>query len=164
MTLRIVKSGTDFRDLSSFTLSLKRNPSSSSPRRYLINSISGQHLTTTPDTPTSEDVQALIDELLKGIGKTLDEPACFTVAEWDCRSEVVRQSFSPPFHLPLPHSFNPAGRSGEASGLTPSFFFADALGYVQARKRARLETGWRTCCCTRTLTRSKPKGSEPTSS
>lgn len=89
---RIVKSLTDFRVLGSFTLGLELNPSypASSPRKYLVRSLVGKKLDITPDSPTNPEIQELIDGLLKDIGKTLDKPACFTVSEWDCRSEIVR--------------------------------------------------------------------------
>lgn len=79
------------RDLSSFTLELASNPSSSI-RSKIITSIShGTRHQITPETPTSQPVQDLIDSLIKNVSETLEKPACLSLTEWDCRSEVVRE-------------------------------------------------------------------------
>lgn len=81
------------RDLSSFTLNCRRNPSPSpsSPRTVIIASVDlGTHHSITPETPTNDRIEKLITSLLGEVNKTLEKPACWTLTQWDCRSELVR--------------------------------------------------------------------------
>ena len=102
----IVKSGTDFRDLSEFTLELEDTPPGST-RKKVIKSITGQyhprfsfpktHLcilgrrhTTRPGSLVSKKLAKLLEKLLSGVSSTLKYPVCKTEVEIDCRSQIIR--------------------------------------------------------------------------
>jgi 5'-nucleotidase len=86
---RLIKSGTDFRDLTSAVLTLTPTPPGSI-RRRLISSLRGTHHYVLPTSPTSPDFQALVDSLLSSVSSTLSKPVCFTLTPFDARSELVR--------------------------------------------------------------------------
>ncbi|KAI0078996.1 Metallo-dependent phosphatase [Panus rudis PR-1116 ss-1] len=85
----IVKSGTDFRDLSEFTIELEDTPEGS-VRRKLIKSIRGKRHETQPDWKKSERIAKLLEKLLDSVSSTLKAPVCKTSVELDCRSALVR--------------------------------------------------------------------------
>lgn len=85
----LIKSGTDFRDLTSATLTLS-DSSSSSIRRKTISNLKGEHLYVVPSSPTSPDFDALIHQLLSSVSDTLSKPVCFALTPFDARSELVR--------------------------------------------------------------------------
>lgn len=85
----VVKSGTDFRDLSSFVLELEDTPEGS-VRKKLIKSIRGKYLQTKPECKKSERLAKLLEDLLSSVGSTLKAPIGKTEVELDCRSSVVR--------------------------------------------------------------------------
>ncbi|GFZ51509.1 hypothetical protein JCM24511_09276 [Saitozyma sp. JCM 24511] len=87
--VRLIKSGTDFRDLTSAVLTLTPTPPGSI-RRRLISSLRGTHHYVLPTSPTSPDFQALVDSLLSSVSSTLSKPVCFTLTPFDARSELVR--------------------------------------------------------------------------
>ncbi|CDZ97729.1 5' nucleotidase [Phaffia rhodozyma] len=92
----VIKSGTDFRDLSTFTLNLVPTPDETHKRRYIIQSVDlGKHHEITPETETDEGIQHLIDSLLSRVAEDLERPACYTMTEWNCRSTSVRTDESP---------------------------------------------------------------------
>ncbi|KAG2140515.1 Metallo-dependent phosphatase [Suillus bovinus] len=84
----IVKSGTDFQDLSEVTLTLKDTPAGS-VRKKLIESISIRHRTTS-GLAVDPKMQSVIDDELGDINKAMSDPICTSKVELDARSSVVR--------------------------------------------------------------------------
>lgn len=84
----LIKSGTDFRDLSSCTLTLTPHPSSI--RRRLITQIHGKHHYVLPSSASSPEYEELIDGLMDTVGKELGKPVAYTLTEFDALSENVR--------------------------------------------------------------------------
>ena len=84
----LIKSGTDFRDLSSCTLTLSSHPSSI--RRRLIASIEGEHHYVLPSSASSPEYEELSDGLMATVGKELGKPVAYTLTEFDALSENVR--------------------------------------------------------------------------
>lgn len=89
LTSRVIKSGTDFRDLSSANLELTDTPSGSI-RRKVISSLTGKHHYILPSNPPSSKMDDLLSDLLSSVEGTLQKPVCFTLTPFDARSEVVR--------------------------------------------------------------------------
>jgi 5'-nucleotidase len=89
----VVKSGTDFRDLSAFALTLADAPPGS-VRRRLIARIEGRHLETRPDGAKSEALQALLKDVLADVGKSLGAPVAKTAVPLDVRSHLIRTAES----------------------------------------------------------------------
>ncbi|KAK8843476.1 hypothetical protein IAR55_007135 [Kwoniella newhampshirensis] len=87
--VHLIKSGTDFRDLTSASLELSPTPTGS-VRRHIITSLTGQHLYVLPSAPFSEPFDKMIKSLLSTVSDALSKPVCFTLAPFDARSEVVR--------------------------------------------------------------------------
>ncbi|KAL1746984.1 Metallo-dependent phosphatase-like protein [Schizophyllum fasciatum] len=85
----VVKSGTDFRDLSELTLELVDTPEGS-VRRKVISRITGKHHETKPGSPGSESLQNVLNTVLSSITETLKAPLCKTTTVLDCRSQLVR--------------------------------------------------------------------------
>lgn len=144
----IVKSGTDFRDLSEFTLELEDTPEGS-VRRKLIKGIRGElrsqwdshgqvfayhecpgkRLCTQPGSKKSERMAKLLEKLLSSVSSSLKAPVCKTDVELDCRSVLVRTEevriLSPPLLAILyPYSYVDVFQS--ASGN----WFADVLRHA----------------------------------
>lgn len=89
LTSSLIKSGTDFRDLSEATLALSP-PNDNVVRRRVITSLTGKHHYVLPTSPTSPELDKLVANLLQSVSKTLSEPVCYTITPFDARSEVVR--------------------------------------------------------------------------
>ncbi|KAK4685256.1 hypothetical protein P7C73_g4898, partial [Tremellales sp. Uapishka_1] len=87
--VRLIKSGTDFRDLSAAMLTLTPTPPNST-RAHLISSLTGKHHYVLPSSPTSKPFESLTQSLLSTVSSTLSKPVCFTLTPFDARSEVVR--------------------------------------------------------------------------
>ncbi|SPO22951.1 related to 5`-nucleotidase precursor [Ustilago trichophora] len=85
----VVKSGTDFRDLSELKLELT-DPDNSAVRRRTIKSLSVQRYRASPDDPTSPELKSLLDDLLAKISKSTGQSVAYTLTPWDVRSEKVR--------------------------------------------------------------------------
>lgn len=85
----MIKSGTDFRDLSSAELELADTPSGSI-RRKVIRSLTGKHHYVLPSSPPSPMMDDMLKDLLSSVEGTLQKPVCFTLTPFDARSEVVR--------------------------------------------------------------------------
>ncbi|KAI8998871.1 Metallo-dependent phosphatase [Trametes punicea] len=85
----IVKSGTDFRDLSEVTLELADTPPGS-VRKKVIKAIRGKHHETKPASRKSERVAKLLENLLSSVSSALKAPVCKTEVELDLRSSVIR--------------------------------------------------------------------------
>ncbi|TXT12211.1 uncharacterized protein COLE_02621 [Cutaneotrichosporon oleaginosum] len=87
--VRLIKSGTDFRDLSEAWLELSP-PNENAVRRRVITALTGKHHYVTPASPTSPELDKLANNLLESVNKTLKQPVCYTITPFDARSEVVR--------------------------------------------------------------------------
>ncbi|WVQ81605.1 hypothetical protein IAT38_003729 [Cryptococcus sp. DSM 104549] len=87
--VRLIKSGTDFRDLTSALLHLEPTPPGS-VRRHIVSSLTGRHLYVLPSSPSSTFFEELVKSLLSSVSEALSKPVCFTLAPFDARSEVVR--------------------------------------------------------------------------
>lgn len=87
--VHLIKSGTDFRDLSTATLALSPTPRGS-VRKYLVDSLTGKHHYILPSSPSSPDIDKLVSSLLSSVSSTLQKPVCFSLTELDARSEVIR--------------------------------------------------------------------------
>ncbi|PVF93825.1 Metallo-dependent phosphatase [Serendipita vermifera] len=85
----LIKSGTDFRDLSEIKLELKDSPEGSIRKKY-ISSIQGARLSTKPDMQRSQKVSELLDKLVGDIEESLNKPVCKLDTELNCKSDVVR--------------------------------------------------------------------------
>ncbi|KGB76109.2 hypothetical protein CNBG_1947 [Cryptococcus deuterogattii R265] len=86
---KLIKSGTDFRDLTSANLTVTPAPLGSI-RRQLVASLTGKHLYVLPSSPSSPPFEGLVKSLLSSVSEALTKPACFTLTPFDARSEVVR--------------------------------------------------------------------------
>lgn len=85
----MIKSGTDFRDLSSATLELSP-PDDNAIRRRMVTGLTGIHHYIVPSSPTSPEIEDLVKSLLADVTKALSQPVCYTLTPFDARSEVVR--------------------------------------------------------------------------
>ncbi|KAL1709989.1 Metallo-dependent phosphatase-like protein [Schizophyllum commune] len=85
----VVKSGTDFRDLSEVVLELSDTPEGS-VRRKVISKITGKHHETKPGSPGSQGLKEVLKTVLSSITDTLKAPLCKTTTVLDCRSQLVR--------------------------------------------------------------------------
>jgi len=85
----LVKSGTDFRDLSELTLELSDTPPGSI-RKKLIKSVRGKRHVTTPSWPTCPKFDSMLHLVLGEVQSSLAKPICRTLTKWDVRSEHVR--------------------------------------------------------------------------
>ncbi|KIJ60609.1 hypothetical protein HYDPIDRAFT_138801 [Hydnomerulius pinastri MD-312] len=85
----VVKSGTDFRDLSEFTLVLEDTPPNSI-RKKVIKAIHGKRHTIRPEMASSEKLQKILRSLLSSVSDSLKAPACITEVELDLRSQFLR--------------------------------------------------------------------------
>lgn len=88
---RLIKSGTDFRDLTSAVLTLSP-PSDSAVRRRTITTLKGKHHYILPSDPASSSFDNMLKHLLSSVSATLSKPVCFTLMPFDARSEKVRTS------------------------------------------------------------------------
>ncbi|KZT61237.1 Metallo-dependent phosphatase [Calocera cornea HHB12733] len=89
----LVKSGTDFRDLSDLTLELADAPPGSI-RKKLIKSVSGRKHVTAPDWPDCPKFDTMLKSVLGEVQSSLSKPICRTLTKWDVRSEHVRTTES----------------------------------------------------------------------
>ncbi|WWD20985.1 hypothetical protein CI109_105465 [Kwoniella shandongensis] len=87
--VHLIKSGTDFRDLTSAQLELTPTPPGSI-RRHIISSLTGKHHYVVPSSPFSEPFDKMVKSLLSTVSDALSKPVCFTLSPFDARSEIVR--------------------------------------------------------------------------
>ncbi|WWC97747.1 hypothetical protein V866_004633 [Kwoniella sp. B9012] len=87
--VRLIKSGTDFRDLTSASLELTPTKPGSI-RKHLITSLKGKHLYVLPSSPSSESFDTMVNSLLASVSEAIQKPVCFTLSPFDARSEIVR--------------------------------------------------------------------------
>ncbi|KZP23681.1 Metallo-dependent phosphatase [Athelia psychrophila] len=85
----LVKSGTDFRDLSELTLELQDTPAGS-VRRKVIKQIVGKRHSTKPGSEGSPELAELLENLLSGVSSAMKAPVCKTEFELDLRSQFIR--------------------------------------------------------------------------
>ncbi|CAE6415542.1 unnamed protein product [Rhizoctonia solani] len=85
----LVKSGTDFRDLSELTLELEDTPQGS-VRRKVVKSIRGIRHSVQPSQPASPALTSIIKNQLDSVSSSLSEPICHSLTEWNAKSDVVR--------------------------------------------------------------------------
>ncbi|KAF9234769.1 Metallo-dependent phosphatase-like protein [Melanogaster broomeanus] len=85
----VVKSGTNFRDLSELTLELGNTPPRSI-RRKVIKAIHGKRHTIKPGMPSSKKLQKILKSVLSSVSDTLTAPVCITDVELDLRSQFLR--------------------------------------------------------------------------
>lgn len=106
----VIKSGTDFRDISEICLELKDTPEGS-PRKRLISRItgecmlyrscegigrhivllpSGKHHQITPNLRSCPNLRKVLDNILESVGASLKAPLCKLAAELDVRSHLIR--------------------------------------------------------------------------
>ncbi|KAF7344288.1 Metallo-dependent phosphatase [Mycena venus] len=85
----VVKSGTDFQDISEVILTLKDAPAGSI-RRKLIQEIKGKRHVTRGTTAVNEDVKAIFDHELKTFNDSMVKPVCITDVLLDVQSSTIR--------------------------------------------------------------------------
>ena len=85
----VVKSGSDFRDLSEMTLELTSTPSGS-VRTRVISKITGKRHRIVPSMRHSKPLADLLKTLLSSVDKTLKAPLCKTDVRLDVRSTFIR--------------------------------------------------------------------------
>ncbi|KAJ3741932.1 Metallo-dependent phosphatase-like protein [Lentinula detonsa] len=85
----VIKSGTDFRDLSDFTLTLESTPAGS-VRKKIIKSITGRRVTTQPGSKSSTELTEMLKTLLSSVSKSLKAPVCKSTVTLDLRSNIIR--------------------------------------------------------------------------
>ncbi|KAF7983055.1 hypothetical protein HWV62_23947 [Athelia sp. TMB] len=119
----VVKSGTDFRDLSEFTLELEDTPIGS-VRRKVIKKITGKRHSTRPGSKGSTELSKVLEGLLSGVSSTLKAPVCKSEVELDVRSQFIRTAESAAgnwFADVIRHAYDEAlckgGSDGGADGV-----------------------------------------------
>ncbi|KAJ3993856.1 Metallo-dependent phosphatase-like protein [Lentinula boryana] len=85
----VIKSGTDFRDLSDFTLTLESTPAGS-VRKKIIKSITGRRVATQPGSKSSTELTEMLKILLSSVSKSLKAPVCKSTVTLDLRSNIIR--------------------------------------------------------------------------
>ncbi|KAJ3515958.1 hypothetical protein NLJ89_g1419 [Agrocybe chaxingu] len=90
----VIKSGSDFRDLSEINLELIATPEGSA-RRRVISKITGKRHTVKPGMRSSEPLAELLKDLLSSVSSALKAAVCKTEAMIDVRSYFIRVQESP---------------------------------------------------------------------
>ncbi|KAI0055483.1 Metallo-dependent phosphatase [Artomyces pyxidatus] len=85
----VVKSGTDFRDLSEIVLELENTPEGS-VRRKVVSKVKGIRHEVTPDMRSCNRLKAVLDNILKSVGASLKARLCKLSTELDLRSHIIR--------------------------------------------------------------------------
>ncbi|KAF8894422.1 Metallo-dependent phosphatase [Infundibulicybe gibba] len=85
----VVKSGTDFRDLSELTLELVDAPVGG-VRNKIISRITGKRHTTKAGSRSSETMKKLLETLLSSVSSALKAPVCISEVTLDVRSQFIR--------------------------------------------------------------------------
>ncbi|KXN90361.1 putative 5'-nucleotidase [Leucoagaricus sp. SymC.cos] len=78
----IVKSGTDYQDLSEISLVLEDTPTGSI-RKKIIQEIKGKRIVTRGDTPVNPDMKVIFDREISTINAAMEEPICITEVPLD---------------------------------------------------------------------------------
>ncbi|KAF8969879.1 Metallo-dependent phosphatase [Flammula alnicola] len=90
----VIKSGSDFRDLSEINLTLSSTPEGSI-RNKVISEIKGKRHITAPGSRSSESMSKLLKTLLSSVSSALKAPLCKTTVMIDVRSYYIRVTESP---------------------------------------------------------------------
>ncbi|CAA7267942.1 unnamed protein product [Cyclocybe aegerita] len=90
----VIKSGSDFRDLSEINLELIATPEGS-VRRRVISKITGKRHTVKPEMRSSESLAELLKDLMSSVSSALKAPVCMTEVMIDVRSYFIRVQESP---------------------------------------------------------------------
>ncbi|SJX61573.1 related to 5`-nucleotidase precursor [Sporisorium reilianum f. sp. reilianum] len=85
----VVKSGTDFRDLSELQLELT-DRDDAAVRKRTIKSLGVKRYRASVSDATSPHLKAMLDDLLAKISKSTSQSVAYTLTPWDVRSERVR--------------------------------------------------------------------------
>lgn len=85
----VIKSGTDFRDLSEFALELVDAPPGG-VRRKAIAAIRGKRHSTQPGSKKNAHIAKILESVLSSVSDALKAPVCKTAVELDLRSELIR--------------------------------------------------------------------------
>ncbi|TFY65463.1 hypothetical protein EVG20_g5580 [Dentipellis fragilis] len=85
----IVKSGTDFRDLSEIVLGIE-DTAAGSVRTKVIKRITGKRHRIIPGMRSSEDLKKILGTILDSVSSSLKAPLCKLTSELDVRSEYIR--------------------------------------------------------------------------
>jgi hypothetical protein len=96
----VVKSGSDFRDLSEMTLELSSTPEGS-VRNKVISKITGKRHEIIPGMRSSKSLEDLLKTLLSAVDKTLGAPLCKVDVTVDVRSTYIRVKEVLPVLLPF---------------------------------------------------------------
>ncbi|KAJ2394941.1 hypothetical protein GGI05_001817, partial [Coemansia sp. RSA 2603] len=83
---RLVKSGTDFRDLSEITLEIATTDAGSK----IVAKVSVTRVRTTSKAPENSEIKEMVTKIEDHLGKALDKVIGFTTVPWDARSTVCR--------------------------------------------------------------------------
>jgi len=85
----VIKSGTDFRDISEICLELKDTPEGSA-RKKLISRITGKRHQITPNLRSCLNLRKVLDNILESVSASLKAPLCKLAAQLDLRSHLIR--------------------------------------------------------------------------
>jgi len=85
----VIKSGSDFRDLSEMTLELTPTLAGS-VRTKVISKLTGKRYNITPDLRKSEALAEILKKLLSSVDSTLKAPVCKTTVMVDVRGTFIR--------------------------------------------------------------------------
>ncbi|KAI0273835.1 Metallo-dependent phosphatase [Gloeopeniophorella convolvens] len=85
----VIKSGTDFRDLSEIILEVTDTPDGSI-RKKVISKVRGKHHEISPSMRHCEKLGKVLDNILKSVGASLKAPLCKLSAELDVKSQLIR--------------------------------------------------------------------------
>ncbi|KAL5490069.1 hypothetical protein ACEPAI_4902 [Sanghuangporus weigelae] len=85
----VIKSGTDFRELSEIALELEDAPEGS-VRRKIIKSVKGKRHETKPESPSSQRLKEILSKVLDSVSDTMKKPVCNAAEPLDLRSEIIR--------------------------------------------------------------------------
>ncbi|KAI9568934.1 Metallo-dependent phosphatase-like protein [Boletus coccyginus] len=85
----VIKSGSDFRELSELTLELEDTPPGS-VRKKVIKAVHGKRHETRPGMPSSKRLQEILHDVLSTVTGSLKAPVCITEVELNLRSHFLR--------------------------------------------------------------------------
>ncbi|KAJ2862782.1 hypothetical protein GGH94_004048 [Coemansia aciculifera] len=87
---RLVKSGTDFRDLSEIVLCLDLSSDQHSTGLSQVASVAVTRHRVTSAVPEDPEIKQMVDKIEAHLSKALDKVVGYTTVEWDARSTVCR--------------------------------------------------------------------------
>ncbi|UZJ56451.1 hypothetical protein CBS101457_005771 [Exobasidium rhododendri] len=114
----LVKSGTDFHDLSEIKLEISREEEGKVRRRRIVG-VKVQRHSTKPSDPTFPELKEHIDELIERVDNATGQAVAFSLTPLDCRMEQVRTEESATGNLIadiLMHSYEDAIRERDRQG------------------------------------------------